>query len=163
MKSDSIHQFTVQDLEGNTVPLKRFEGKVLLVVNTATQCGLAPQLEGMEDLYEEFRDQGLEILAFPSDDFANQEPLEGLDIKNHCALNYGAKYPIFDKVHVTGNKACELFKFLGDKNQNGAVSSKPKWNFHKYLVDKDGKVVDYFLSLTVPTAGRVKRAIKKLL
>ena len=159
----TVHEFTVNDLSGKPVSLSKYKGKVLLIVNTATKCGLAPQLEGMEKLYEEFRDEGLEVLAFPSSDFAGQEPLEGMAIKEHCALNYGAKYPMFEKLHVKGAKASELYQFLGNKKENGKVSAKPKWNFHKYLVDKEGRVVNYFWSTTLPTAARVKRAIKKLL
>ncbi len=159
----SIHQFTVNDVQGRPVSLSDFEGKVLLIVNTASKCGFTPQLEGLTDLYREFKDDGLEILAFPSNDFAGQEPLNGEDIQQFCVLNYEAEYPIFEKVHVKGKEACDLYRFLASKSENGAVSSEPKWNFHKYLVDRDGRVVDYFYTFTKPTASRVKRAIRKLL
>ncbi|MEO0780072.1 MAG: glutathione peroxidase, partial [Bacteroidota bacterium] len=155
--------FTVNDVQGRPVSLADYEGKVLLIVNTASKCGFTPQLEGLTDLYREFREDGLEVLAFPSNDFNGQEPLNGEEIQQFCVLNYEAEYPIFEKVHVTGQEACELYRFLATKSENGAVNSIPKWNFHKYLVDKDGKVVDYFYSFTKPTASRVKRAIQKLL
>ena len=161
--SESIHQFKVPTLEGDEQTLNQYEGKVLLIVNTASKCGFTPQLDGMEDLYREFRDQGLEILAFPSNDFAGQEPLEGEEIRTFCQTRYEASYPIFGKVHVKGSKAHELFQFLADKRQNGRVNGAPKWNFHKYLVDQNGKVVRSFLTITKPNSPRVKRAIKRLL
>ncbi len=161
--SHSIHQFTVNDAQGNPVPLSNYKGKVLLVVNTASKCGFTPQLEQMTELYREFREDGLEILAFPSNDFAGQEPLDGEEIEQFCMLNYEAEYPIFEKVHVKGKGASEVYDFLSSKEKNGQLSSVPKWNFHKFLVDKEGKVVDYFYTFTKPNASRVKKAIKKLL
>lgn len=159
----SIHQFTVKNIKGEEVSLADYKGKALLIVNTASKCGFTPQLDGMEKVYEEFREEGFEVLAFPSNDFAGQEPLEGEDIQQFCVMKYNAEYPIFDKVSVKGKDASPLFKFLSDKKLNGKVSSTPKWNFHKYLVDKDGKVVDYFYSTTGPDSSKIKRAIKKLL
>lgn len=159
----TIHDFKVKNIDGEEVSLDQYKDKVLLIVNTASRCGFTPQLEDMEELYKEFREEGLEILAFPSNDFAGQEPLEGEEIKQFCVTKYEAEYPIFEKVHVKGEEAHELYKFLSDKKENGSVSAKPRWNFHKYLVDKDGKVVDYFLPLTKPTANKVKKKIKDLL
>lgn len=161
--SQSIHQFTVKDTKGNDVPLSQYKDKVVLIVNTASKCGFTPQLEAMTKLYNEYKDQGFELLAFPSNDFGGQEPLEGEALEQFCVLKYEADYPIFDKVHVKGSKATELYKFLSSKKLNGKVSSTPKWNFHKYLIDRDGKVVDYYYSITSPTAGKVKKAIEKLL
>ncbi|MEM7105165.1 MAG: redoxin domain-containing protein [Bacteroidota bacterium] len=159
----SIHQFSVKDTKGNEVALSDYEGKVVLIVNTASKCGFTPQLEGMEELYKELKGEDFELLAFPSNDFAGQEPLEGEAIEQFCVINYDATYPIFDKVHVKGSKAIDLFKFLSNKNENGVLSSPPKWNFHKYLVDKQGRVVDYYYSITKPNSRKVKKAIRKLL
>lgn len=161
--SASVHQFKVRDIEGQEVSLEKYKGKVLLIVNTASQCGFTPQLQDMEELYREFRERGLEILAFPSNDFAGQEPLEGEEIKQFCLTRFEADFPIFDKVHVKGKQAAPLYQFLGNKKQNGKTNAKPIWNFHKYLIDQEGKVVRSFLPITKPTAGRVKRAISKLL
>jgi len=161
--SQSIHDFTVKNIEGKDVSLSEYKGKVLLVVNTASKCGFTPQLDAMDELYNQYKDEGFEILAFPSNDFAGQEPLNGEEIKQFCVTKYNAEYPIFDKVHVKGSKATDVYQFLADKKQNGAVNSTPKWNFHKYLVDKEGKVVDYFLSITNPNSGKIQKAIKKLL
>lgn len=161
--SNSIHQFQVEDTTGAIVDLKEYAGKVLLVVNTASKCGFTPQLKDMEALYAEYKDQGLEVLAFPSNDFAGQEPLDGEAIAQFCMTKYEASYPIFNKIKVKGKEVHPLYDFLSDKSKNGKVSSKPKWNFHKYLVDKEGKVVDYYFSTTKPTSGKVKKAIEKLL
>ena len=159
----SIHQFTVKDIEGNEVSLDRYKGKAVLIINTASKCGFTPQLEEMEELYEEFKEDGLEILAFPSNDFAGQEPLSGEDLHQFCVIQYKAQYPIFEKTHVKGEDANPLFKFLSSKKLNGKFSSKPKWNFHKYLIDKEGQVVDYYYSITKPNSSKIKKAIKKIL
>ncbi len=159
----SIHQFIVKDTQGNDVPLSNFKDKVLLIVNTASKCGFTPQLGALEKLYAEYKDKGLEILAFPSNDFNGQEPLEGDRIKQFCTLEYRASYPIFDKIHVKGKEAHPLYKFLSKKKYNGKVNSKPMWNFHKYLLNKNGEVIDFFYTTTSPTAVRVKRAIEELL
>ena len=159
----SIHNLSAKNIKGEQESLEKYKGKVLLIVNTASKCGFTPQLEEMTKLHEEFKEQGFEILAFPSNDFAGQEPLEGAALEQFCQLNYQAAYPIFDKTHVKGKNASELYQFLADKSKNGKVSSVPKWNFHKYLIDKEGQVIDYYYSTTSPTAGKVKKAIQKLL
>lgn len=160
---NSVYQFTVNTLEGKSVELSQYEGKVLLIVNTASQCVLTPQLSKLEKLYQQFRDQGFEILAFPSDDFLNQEPLEGEEIKYFCVNNFEVSFPIFDKIHVKGDKASHLYKFLSNRQLNGRVNTAPVWNFHKYLIDREGKVVDHFYSFVSPTSYWVKRSIRKLL
>lgn len=159
----SIHQFTVNDIDGNPTSLEQYKGKVLLIINTASKCGFTPQLDDMEKLYTDFKDEDFEILAFPSNDFGGQEPLSGNDIKQFCMLEYNAKYPIFEKMSVKGKNASELFQFLSKKSENGTLNSSPKWNFHKYLVDKDGFVVDYYYTITNPNSNKIRKAIKKLL
>jgi len=161
--SQSIHQFTVKDTAGKSVSLDKYKGKVLLIVNTASKCGFTPQLDDMTDLHNELKGEDFEILAFPSNDFAGQEPLEGEALQQFCVTKYSAEYPIFDKVHVKGKDADPLFQFLSDKSQNGKVSSTPKWNFHKYLVDKNGQVIDYYYSITKPNSKKIKKSISKLL
>ncbi|MEZ5042595.1 MAG: glutathione peroxidase [Saprospiraceae bacterium] len=159
----SIHQFTVNDIEGNPVDLAQYKGKVLMIVNTASQCGFTPQLEDMDELYDEFREEGFEILAFPSNDFNGQEPLEGKAIQQFCQTKYEAAYPILEKVHVKGEAAHPIFQFLSKRSENGKVSSVPRWNFHKYLIDKEGMVQQFFYTFTKPNATKVKKAIRKLL
>ncbi len=159
----SIFQFSVTDIDGNPVSMEQYKGKVLLIVNTASKCGFTPQLDDMEKLYAEYKDQGLEVLAFPSNDFGGQEPLEGAEIKQFCMTKYEAKYPIFNKIHVKGKDVDPLYYFLSKKSENGKVNSVPKWNFHKYLIDKEGRVVDYFYAITSPTSKKIKRKIEALL
>jgi len=159
----NIYQFTVKDLNGGEVSLEKFKGKVLLIVNTASGCGFTPQLKDMEALYAEYKDKGVEVLAFPSNNFGGQEPLEGMEIQNFCELNFKTTFPLFEKMDVKGSKQSDLFQFLSNKSENGKVNSTPKWNFHKYLVNKEGEVVDYYYSITKPNSSKVKKAIDKLL
>ncbi len=159
----SIHQFTVKDLKQQDVSLEKYKGKVLLIVNTASKCGLTPQYKDLEDLYVAFKGKDFEILAFPSNDFGSQEPLNGAEIQEFCDINFKTTFPLFDKVVVTGDHACPLFHFLSDKSLNGKVNVAPKWNFQKYLINKEGEVVDYYLPITSPTTSKIKKAISKLL
>lgn len=161
--SKSIHDFKVKDVSGKDVDLSDYKGKVLLVVNTASECGFTPQYKGMEALRNEFKNEGFEILAFPSNDFMGQEPLDGMEIQNFCERNYETTFPILEKVHVKGKDQHPIFKFLSNKSENGKVNSTPKWNFHKYLIDKEGKVVDFYYTVTKPDSSKVKRAVKKLI
>jgi len=159
----SIHEFTVNNLSGEPVALEDYKGKVLLVVNTASKCGFTPQLEGLETLYQEYKDKDFAILAFPSNDFGGQEPLEGTEIGAFCQKNYGVSFPVFEKMSVKGKESSDLYKFLANDQRDAWISVAPKWNFHKYLVDKEGTVVNYFLSNTSPTSNKIKKAIDDLL
>jgi glutathione peroxidase len=158
--SKGVHQYTVKDLTGKEIPLSLYSGKVLLIVNTASECGFTPQYEELEALYQLYKNKGFEVLAFPSNDFGGQEPLNGKEIQQFCSLKFHTTFPIFDKIHVKGDKADPLYKFLSNKSQNGNVDIAPKWNFQKYLIDKNGKVIDYYLSTTSPTSEKVKKAIE---
>ena len=160
---DSIHNFTVKNLQGKEVKLDEYKGKVLLIVNTASECGYTPQLRGLQRLHEKYKDKGFTVLGFPSNDFGGQEPLKGEAIQQFCEVNYGVSFPVFDKIHVKGEKAHPLFKFLSGKKQFGLIPSVPKWNFHKYLVDKEGRVVDFFYTITKPDSPKIARKIEKLL
>lgn len=162
-KISAIHQFSVTNIEGDTVELSKYKGKVLLIVNTASECAFTPQFSQLEELYKQYRDKGFEILAFPSNDFRKQEPLEGQKLEEFCRVTFRTTFPVFEKVHVKGRNAAPLYKFLSNKDQNGKVNISPKWNFQKYLVNKDGRVCDFFLPFTKPTAPSVKKAIEKLL
>ncbi len=159
----SIYQFRVKDIDGREVSLSDYQGKVLLIVNTASNCGFTSQLEAMEELYQEYKDQGFEVLAFPSNDFLDQEPREGKEIKDFCRDNFHTSFTIFEKTNVKGRYASDLFKFLANRSRNGRISSRPKWNYHKYLVDRKGKVVNYFYSFTSPSSDKFKSAIEALL
>ena len=163
VSAQNIYSINVKTIEGNEVLLSKYKGKVLLIVNTASECGFTPQYKDLEELYLQYKDKGFEILAFPSNDFGKQEPLNGKEIQNFCTLNYKITFTLFDKIHVKGKEMAPLYHFLSDKKMNGHLNSKPRWNFHKYLINKNGEVVDYFYSFTKPTSSKIKKTIDRLL
>ncbi|MBK1620088.1 glutathione peroxidase [Lamprobacter modestohalophilus] len=135
-----------------------YQGKVVLMVNTASKCGFTGQYEGLEALYDKYKERGLVVLGFPSNDFGNQEPGSEEQIQQFCRLTYSVEFPMFEKIHVKKGVADPLYQYLAA--QTGAY---PKWNFYKYLIDRDGKVVDYFSSITSPDSKKFIAAIEKLL
>ena len=145
----SIYNFTVKDASGQDVSIKDYQGKVLLIVNTATGCGLTPQYEGLQDLYEKYRDQGFEILDFPSNQFANQAPGSDDEIKSFCETRFGVTFKIFHKIDVNGDNADPLFTYL-KKEKGGMLGSNIKWNFTKFLINKKGQVVNRYAPTTKP-------------
>jgi len=162
MDNQLIYQFDVQKIDGEQINLSKYKDKVLLVVNTASQCGFTPQLKDLVELKNLFKDKDFEILAFPSNDFGGQEPLEGAAITEFCE-SFGANFPIFDKIRVRGPYADPLYKFFGDKKQNGKFGSVPRWNFHKFLINKDGRVTDFFYPFTKPNSSKIRKKIDRLL
>ena len=162
MDKKSIYQFDIKNIDGEEINLSAYKGKVLLIVNTASQCGFTPQLKDLAALKNEFKNTDFEILGLPSNDFGGQEPLEGAAIATFCE-NYGSNFPIFDKIRVRGPYAHPLYKFLSDKKENGKFSSIPRWNFHKFLIDKDGITQDFFYPFTKPNTSKVKKKIQRLL
>lgn len=163
MIKPSLYSIKVLNEAGNLRPLSDYTGKVLLIVNTASACGFTPQLEALEELYQLYKDRGFEVLAFPSNDFGEQEPLKDSEIQEFCQLRYRTTFPIFQKMIVKGPYAHPLYKFLSHKSENGMHSMSPKWNFHKYLINRQGEYVDYFFTFTKPGSNRIKRKIEKLL
>lgn len=159
----NIYQFKAKLINGKEKNLSDYKGKVLLVVNIASGCGFAPQLEELQSLRELMEGKDFEILGFPSNDFGGQEPLNGMAINEFCTSNYGVQFPIFEKMMIRGAQANPIYKFLGDKSLNGNLKSTPRWNFHKYLINKDGEVVDYFFPFTKPLSSKVKKKIQRLL
>lgn len=159
----SIYQFKAKLINGKDKELVDYKGKVLLVVNIASACGFAPQLKELQELRETFNNDEFEVLGFPSNDFGGQEPLDGQAIHDFCEVNYGVQFPIFAKMMVRGEQANPIFKFLSDKELNGHVKSTPRWNFHKYLINKNGEVEDYFFPFTKPLSSKVKKKIQRLL
>jgi glutathione peroxidase len=135
-----------------------YRGKVLLVVNTASKCGFTGQYEGLEALYDQYRDQGLEVLGFPSNDFGNQEPGTEEQISEFCRLTYSVEFPMFEKISVKKGKADPFYQYLAQ--QTGVY---PKWNFYKYLIDRTGRVVDVYSSMTSPKSKKLVRAIEAAL
>ena len=135
-----------------------YRGRVILVVNTASKCGFTPQYDGLEALYRKYKDRGLVVLGFPSNDFMKQEPGTEQEIQSFCRLTYSVEFPMFEKVSVTKGSATPLFARLAE-----AGAPYPKWNFYKYLIDRDGHYVDYFASITSPESDKVVKAIERLL
>ncbi|WP_404428298.1 glutathione peroxidase [Sutcliffiella horikoshii] len=157
----TIYDFSALDIKGNNVPLMEYKDYVLLIVNTASKCGFTPQFEELEELYKEYKDKKFMVLGFPCNQFGNQEPGKEEDINEFCQLNYGVSFPMFSKVDVNGEDAHPLFDYLKE-NAKGLLGSKAvKWNFTKFLVDRDGKVVERFASATSPS--KMKNDIEKLL
>ncbi|OYU94842.1 MAG: glutathione peroxidase [Bacteroidetes bacterium B1(2017)] len=163
MSKPNIQSIHVTNLTGQLVSLADFSGKVLLIVNTASECGFTPQLKNLETLYQTYHKKGFEVLAFPSNDFGKQEPLNGESIQEFCKLQYQTTFPIFDKIKVKGKDAHPLYKFLSEKSLNGVTSMSPKWNFQKYLLNKNGEYVDYYLSITDPLNKKITNKIEELL
>jgi len=144
-----LHDFTATSLTGQDIDLSRYEGKAVLVVNTASKCGFTPQYEGLEKLYEEYADQGLVVLGFPCDQFRHQEPGDEAEIAEFCQRNYGVTFPMFAKIDVNGSNAHPLYRWLRQA-KGGRLGDRIKWNFTKFLVGPDGDVVDRYASTTKP-------------
>src|SRR5215469_6066744 len=155
MDDKSIYQFNVNKLNGEEVSLSDYKNKVLLIVNTASQCGFTPQLKELEELRKAYQDKDFEILAFPSNDFGGQEPLNGSAIAAFCQ-EQSVNYPVFDKIRVRGPYAHPLYKFFGDKRENGKFGAIPRWNFHKFLVGRQGVVSDFYYPFTKPNSSRIR-------
>jgi glutathione peroxidase len=161
VESGSAYDYSFKTLIGEEpLPLKQFAGKVILIVNTASHCGFTQQYEGLQKLYEKYKDRGLVILGVPSNDFGGQEPGSNKDIASFCKLNYGVSFPMAAKEAVSGIQAHPFYQWAKSKLGFGTA---PKWNFHKYLIDQNGHLVDYFNSTTSPTSSKIENMIEKLL
>lgn len=156
----SVYDFTMKDAHGKEVSLSEFKGKVLLIVNTATGCGFTPQYEGLQKLYDTYKEKGLEILDFPCNQFAHQAPGTDAEIVSFCKMKYNVSFKQFSKIEVNGKNQAPLYEYL--KSQKGGVmGSRIKWNFTKFLVDKNGNVVDRFAPTATPES--IEEKIKELL
>ena len=156
--ANSAYNFSFDALTGNQpLPLAQFQGKVLLVVNTASECGFTPQYQGLESLYQKYRERGLVVIGVPSNDFGAQEPGSSEDIANFCQVNYGVTFPMAAKVVVKGSDAHPFYQWA--RNRFGLIGA-PKWNFHKFLIDTNGKLVDFYHSNTGPESSRLINAIE---
>ncbi|GAB5538356.1 MAG: glutathione peroxidase [Salibacteraceae bacterium] len=161
--SNSIHQFTMTSLEGDEVSLEQYKGKVVLIVNVASKCGLTPQYEDLQKLYDQRSEEGLVILGFPANNFAGQEPGTDSEIKTFCTKNYGVTFPMFSKISVKGDDMHPLYQFLTQKDLNGVMDSKVKWNFQKYLVNTNGELVDMIPPSQSVLSDEVQEKINTLL
>jgi len=159
----SALDFTVKDIDGKDVALEKYKGKVVLIVNVASKCGLTPQYEQLEALHEKYGKEGLAILGFPANEFAHQEPGTNAEIKEFCMSRFDVKFDMFAKVVVKGQNQCELYKFLTSEEKQGKLGGEIKWNFTKFLIDRDGKLIKRFEPRTTPDDKDVIEAIEAAL
>jgi glutathione peroxidase len=158
----SIHQFTMNDIDGNPVSLEQYKGKILILVNVASKCGKTPQYADLEAYYQKHKDEDIVILGFPANNFMGQEPGTDAEIKEFCTKNYGVTFPMFSKISVKGKDIHPLYEFLTKKDLNGVMDTSVKWNFQKYLIDKEGRLVTFFDPGTDIHDPEVQKAIEKI-
>lgn len=154
-QTNSIHQFKVTDINGEVFDMATLKGKKVLVVNTASKCGFTPQYEQLQELYEKYKDKGFTIVGFPANDFMNQEPGTRSEIQAFCTKNYGVTFNMMDKVSTKGKNQSPIYQWLTQKSKNGVKDSKVKWNFQKYLIDEDGRLVDVLPSKESPVSDKI--------
>jgi glutathione peroxidase len=157
-KQKSVHDFKMKSIDGKEISLAQFKGKKILIVNVASKCGYTPQYKDLEELSKQYKEK-LVVLGFPANNFGSQEPGSDDDIKSFCEKNYGVSFQMFSKISVTGKDQHPLFKFLSTKDLNGTVDEAPKWNFSKYLIDENGKVLKFFPSSTKPLSKDITELI----
>lgn len=157
---NTFYDYKAKNIQGKEISMSEYKGKIILVVNTASKCGFTPQFEGLEKLYKKYKSKDFVILGFPCNQFANQEPGSSEDIINGCMLNYGVSFPMFEKIEVNGENAHPIYKFL-KKEKKGALGGKIKWNFTKFLIDSNGKVIKRFSPSKKPK--KIEKHIVKLL
>ncbi|MBM7615878.1 glutathione peroxidase [Alkaliphilus hydrothermalis] len=156
----SFYDFSARDIYGEEVRMEQYKGNVVLVVNTASKCGLTPQLKGLEEIYRQHKDGGLQVLGFPCNQFANQESGNNKEIQDFCQLNYGVTFTMFEKIDVNGENAHPLYKFLKSQTK-GIFSKEIKWNFTKFLIDQNGNVIKRYSPITSPI--KIEKDIEKLI
>lgn len=140
----TIYDFVVEDIDGKEVPLSRYKGKTVLIVNTASECGLTPQYQDLQELYDKYKDKNFEILGFPANNFMGQEPGSNSQIKQFCEANFGVQFPMFSKISVKGKDIHPLYEYLTKKELNGLLDAAVSWNFQKFLIDKNGTIIASF-------------------
>jgi glutathione peroxidase len=160
MGAGSVHEFTLKAIDGRSVTLSNFKGKIMLLVNVASQCGYTPQYEGLEKLYETYKDRGFVITGFPANNFGGQEPGTDAEIQTFCKSKYGVTFPMFSKISVAGSDQAPLYRFLTDRTVNPKTGGQIQWNFTKFLVDRDGKVIQRFEPAVEPLSKELISAVE---
>lgn len=155
METSTIYQFKVTDLTGNEFDFAKLKGKKVIVVNTASKCGLTPQYKELEALYEKYKDKGLVIVGFPANNFAGQEPGTNAEIATFCQQNYGVSFPMMGKISVKGDDKAPIYKFLTEKSKNGLQDSEVEWNFQKYLINEKGQLEKVVSPKTLPSDAEI--------
>ncbi|HYP27647.1 MAG TPA: glutathione peroxidase [Blastocatellia bacterium] len=162
-KVKSVYDFTLKDINGKDVKLKQYRGKVVMLVNVASKCGLTPQYEGLQKIYTKYQSQGFVILGIPANNFGGQEPGTNEEIKTFCSTKYNVTFPMFSKVSVKGDDIDPLYKFLTDKQTNPEFGGDIAWNFNKFLVDRNGKIVARFSPKETPESEKVVQTLEAVL
>ncbi|MDO5105521.1 glutathione peroxidase [Capnocytophaga sp.] len=158
---NTIYQFVVKDIYGEDFALSQLQGKKVMIVNTASKCGLTPQYEGLEALYQKYKDKNFIIIGFPANNFKSQEPGSNDEIAQFCKINYGVSFPMMEKISVKGKDTHQLYKFLTSKELNGVQDSEVQWNFQKYLIETDGKLAKVISPKTAPQDKEIIDWIEK--
>lgn len=161
VNSQTIYEFKVEDIDGKTFDLASLKGKKVMIVNTASKCGLTPQFEALEKLYQEYKSTGFTIVGFPTNDFFKQDPGTNEEIKSFCTKNYGVTFPMMAKIVVRGDEKHPLYKFLTEKSKNGLEDNEVKWNFQKYLINEEGKLVKIIGPRVSPSDDEIKDWLNK--
>jgi len=161
MTAETIYQFKVTDLEGNEFDFSKLKGKKIMVVNTASKCGLTPQYKDLEAIYKKYQDKNFVIVGFPANNFGSQEPGTNQEISTFCQRNYGVTFPMMAKVSVVGNDMCDMYQFLTQKSRNGLEDSEVAWNFQKYLINENGQLEKVLSPRVLPTDQSVIDWIEK--
>ena len=159
----SMYEFTMKDIDGKDAKLDAYKGKVVMIVNTASKCGLTPQYEGLQNLYDKYKDKGFVVLGFPANNFMGQEPGTEKEIKDFCNLKYNVTFPMFSKISVKGADQHPFYTFLTNEKSNPGFEGDITWNFEKFLADKNGKIIARFNPKTTPDSPEVVAAIEKAL
>lgn len=159
----NIYSYVMKDIDGKSVSLEQYKGKVLLIVNVASKCGYTPQYKTLEQIYEKYKDRGFVILGFPANNFRSQEPGTDAEIKQFCTVNYNVQFPMFSKISVIGDDIHPLYRYLTSKESDPEFSGRIRWNFEKFLIDRKGKIIARFPSATPPDDITVISAIDKAL
>jgi glutathione peroxidase len=162
-KTMSLYDFSLSDIDGKQVKLDQYRGKVLLLVNVASQCGFTPQYEGLQKIYTQYKDKGFVVLGFPANNFGGQEPGTNQEIKTFCSTKFHATFPMFAKISVKGSDKHPLYQFLTDAETDPKFAGEIKWNFNKFLVDRKGSIVARFDSPDAPESEKVTKAIEAAL
>lgn len=158
-EQSSVYEIPLKDIKGNAIDLSQFKGKKILFVNVASKCGFTKQYDGLQKLFENYKDQ-LMIIGLPCNQFGNQEPGNSDEIQDFCRVNYGVSFLLTEKIKVKGKEQHPLYRWLTDKKYNGVKNSSVKWNFQKYLVDENGHLVDYWYSITSPMSSKILKHLQ---
>jgi len=157
----SLYDFKVKDIDGNNFDLSSLKGKKVLVVNVASKCGLTPQYNKLQDLYEKYKDKNFVVIGFPANNFNGQEPGTNEEIKTFCTLNYNVSFPMMSKIDVVGDNKAPLYKWLTEKSQNGKIDAEVQWNFQKFMIDENGQLLDFVAPREDPFCDKIINWIEK--